>query len=154
MSANPSYSSPEAPGVRLGKPTVVDEALLRAPLLSRVQIVFDPNPAVNSWAPYSMVCPVMELDQVKVMVDAPVVVTVPNQSSSSSPAEPANCTPLVQVVTPPPEIDDTLGVVVDPASANTTSTSPTVWGDTARVPRPDPSLEVRLPTGVISAGAL
>src|ERR1700688_2885101 len=93
----------------------------------------------------------MEPDQVKVMVEAPVEVTLPNQISVSNPTVPANCTALVHVVTPPPEIDDTLGAAV-PTWAKTASTSPTVWGDTAKVVRATPSLEVKPPTGVMIPG--
>ncbi len=98
---------------------------MSVPDLSSAQVVVDPSPALYSWTPYSAVCEAMELDHVKVMVDAPVVVTLPNQISSSAASDPANCTPFVQVATPPPETDDTVGVV-DPTWAKTTSTSPAV----------------------------
>ncbi len=60
---------------------------------------------------------------------------------------PANCTPLVQVVTPPP--DDRREWSRPPTWAKTTSTSPTVCGDTARVVRPVPTVELKVPTAVI-----
>ena len=88
-------------------------------------------------------------DHVKVMADAPAVVTLPYQISSSPPTDPANCTALVQVVTPPPETDDTVPTVAVPAWAKTTSTSPAVLGDTARVVRPEESAEVKVPTAVM-----
>ncbi len=58
------------------------------------------------------------------MVEEPVVVTLPNQISSSAPTDPANCTPLVQVVTPPPDTEVSVPVV--DRSAKTASTSPTL----------------------------
>src|ERR1700688_4086884 len=90
----------------------------------------------------------MEPDHVKVMVEDPVVVTLPNQISVSNPTDPANCTALVQVLTPPPEIDDTVTPVV-PSWAKTANTSPAVWGVTARVVRPTPVADVKLPTGAM-----
>src|SRR5579863_2623671 len=98
------------------------------PVLSSAHTVEDPSPAVNSWAPYSGWWPVMEVDQLKVMVEAPTEVILPYQISSSTPTDPENCTALVHVVTPPPEID----VSVDPVRrwAKTTKTSPMVCGDT------------------------
>ncbi len=71
-----------------------------------------PKPAVNSWAPYSGVWVETDPDQLKVMVEDPVVVTLPNQTSMSPPNDvPANATPLVQVVTPPPVTEDSVRVV-------------------------------------------
>jgi len=126
----------------------VEEALLMVPVLSSDHTVVDPNPAVNSWAPYSWVWLVTEPDQVKVIVEDPVVVTLPYQISSSPPMDPSNCTALLQVLTPPPEIDDTVTVLVD-VRAETSSTSPVVWGSTAKVVRPDPTAVARLPTDVM-----
>ena len=119
------------------------------PVLSRAHTVDAPNPAVNSWTPYSSVWLATEVDQVKVTVEEPVEVTLPYQISSSAPTEPANCTPLVQVVTPPP---DTAVRVPAARWAKTTSTSPTFCGDTARVLRPVPTLEVKLPTAAMLPG--
>ena len=61
----------------------MDEAPLSVPDLSRAQTVLAPNPALNSWAPYSVATPEIELDHVKVMVEDPAVVTLPNQISES-----------------------------------------------------------------------
>ena len=136
-------------GVRLGKGTEVEEAPLRVPVLSRAHTVDAPRPALNSWAPYSLESDATELDQPKVMVEAPVVVTLPNQSSSSPPTDPSNCTALVQVLTPPPLTEVTVG----PAAlvlANTARTSPTVFGDTATVVSPVPVAEARVPTAVMT----
>ncbi len=135
-------------GVKLGMATVVEEALLRVPVLSVAHTVEAPSPALNSSTPYSATCPVMELDQLKLTVADPVVVTLPYQISSSAPTDPAKLRALVQVATPPPETDDT----VKPAAlvwAKTTSTSPAVLGDTARVLVPDPSTEAKVPTAVM-----
>ena len=136
--------------MRLGNGTEVDEAPLRDPVLSMAHTVDAPRPALNSWAPYSAMWPVMEPDHVKVMVEAPVVVTLPYQSSASAPTEPLNCTALVQVVTPPPETDVTVVPVALLTWAKTASTSPTVLGDTAKVVRADPSAEAKVPTAVMT----
>ena len=88
--------------MRLGRGTVVEEVPLAVPDLSSPHTVVVPSDELNSWAPYSVLSPVIELDHVKVIVDDPAVVTLPNQISSSVPSAPANCTPLVQVLTPPP----------------------------------------------------
>ena len=79
--------------MRLGNGTVVEEAPLVVPDLSRAHIVRAPSPALNSWAPYSVVCPAIEPDQVKVMVEDPVVVTLPNQISVSTPPVPDEAAP-------------------------------------------------------------
>ena len=63
-----------------------DDALLRVPVLSTPHAVADPSEELNSWAEYSAVWPVIEPDQVTVMVAAPAVVTLPYQISSSAPA--------------------------------------------------------------------
>ncbi len=90
----------------------------------------------------------------KVTVAAPVVVTLPNQISVSTPPVPVNATALVHVATPPPDTEDTVCPVV-PTSANTTSTSPTVLGLTAKVVRAVPELEVSVPTALMTTlGAL
>jgi len=135
--------------VRAGNDTVVDEGLLRVPDVSSVHAVLAPHPALNSWAPYSALWVPRALDQVNVTVEAPVAVTWPYQISSSVVPVPENCTPLVQAVTPPPEMDDTVGVVVL-SSAKTTSRSPTVWGDTANVVRATPCAEVMVPAGPVT----
>ena len=114
--------------------------------MSKLHTVEAPRPAVNSWAPYSAVWPVIEVDQVKVMVEDPVEVMVPYQSSSSAPTDPVNCTALCQVVTPPP--DTAVSVVPEARWAKTTSTSPRCWVVTAIVVI-DPVLEVKLPTALI-----
>ena len=46
-------------------------------------------------------------------------------------------------------VDDTVPTVAVPAWAKTTSTSPAVLGDTARVVRPEESAEVKVPTAVM-----
>ena len=57
------------------------------------------------------------------------------------------------MATPPPLIDVTVCPVVS-TLAKTTSTSPTVWGDTAKVVMAVPDLEVKLPTAlIVTAGA-
>jgi hypothetical protein len=71
------------------------------------------------------VWPEIELDHAKVRVEVPVVVTCPYQISSSAPIDPSNCSALVQEVTPPPDSDDKVTLVV-PTWAKTSSTSPTV----------------------------
>ena len=128
---------------------MVEEAPLVVPDLSRAHTVEAPSDEANSWAPYSVVCPAIDPDQVKVMVWAPVAVTLPNQISVSTPPVPMKPTPLVQVVTPPPASEDTVAPVV-PASAKTASTSPMVWGVTARVVMAVPVLEVKAPTAVMT----
>ena len=94
-------------------------------------------------------------DHVKVTVDDPVEVTLPYQISSSGARDPANCTALVQVVTPPPDTDDRVPTAEEPAWAKTMSTSPAVCGETAKVVSPEPSAEVKVPTAVMAvAGTL
>ena len=128
---------------------MADDVLAREPDLSSAHVAAGPSPASNSWAPYSAVWVVRALDHVNETVEAPVVVTGPYQISSSVVPDPENCTPSVHVVTPPPETDDTVGVVVLRA-AKTTSTSPTVWGDTASVVRAVPCIVTELATGAIT----
>ena len=69
------------------------------------------------------------------MVEEPVEVTWPYQISVSPPKDPENCFSLVQVLTPPPEIDVTVRLA-DPDWAKTSSTSPTVCGLSANVESP------------------
>jgi hypothetical protein len=146
---NPAYNSPVPVGVRLGKGTVVDEAPLIVPALSRAHVVPAPNPAVNSWAEYSIV-PDRFPDHLNVMVDAPVAVTVPYQSSTSFPTEPWNCDAFFHVVTPPPEMDETERVR---PRIPTTITSPVVLGDTAKVVRALPFFDTNVPTAVTEGDA-
>ena len=136
-------------GVRLGNGTVVDEAPLEVPVLSVAHTVEAPRLELNSWAPYSASNPAMELDQLKVMVEDPAVVTFCRPDLVSTPPVPVNATALVHVATPPPDTEDTVCPVV-PTSANTTSTSPTVLGLTAKVVRAVPVWEVRLPTALMT----
>ena len=79
----PKYSSDDPAGVRLGRATVVDEALVRLPAVSSPHTVPAPSPAVNSWAEISTKSLETLLEKLKLIFDDPVVVTVPIQSSSS-----------------------------------------------------------------------
>lgn len=114
------------------------------PDLSRAHTVGAPS-VLNSWAPYSVVSPLTGLDHVKETVEAPAVVTGPYQISSSVVPDPANCTPIVHVVTPPPETDDTVGVA-ESTSAYATSTSPTAWGLSDSAVTPGPAAVEKAPT--------
>jgi hypothetical protein len=77
------YSSPVPLGVRFGKVTVVDAALLIPPEVSTLHVEFTPVEAENSWAS-NPVCEVATLDEnVTAIVDAPVVLTSPVHISRS-----------------------------------------------------------------------
>ena len=85
------------------------------------------------------------------MVDDPVEVTLPYQISSSAPTDPANCTPLVQVVTPPPETD--VRVPARPLGEDHEHVTHGLRGH-RQGGEAVPTLEVKLPTAVIDdAGA-
>ena len=64
--------------------TVLDDELLRVPVLSTLQLVPDPSAVLNSWAAYSVLRPETDPDQVTVTVELPVEVTLPYQISSSA----------------------------------------------------------------------
>jgi len=85
--AKPRYSSPDPLGLRVGNGTDVEVGLLRVPLWlpSSAQTVLVPRPAVNSWALYSGLSLEISPDQLTVMVEGPVEVTVPYQISTSWP---------------------------------------------------------------------
>src|SRR5580658_1271881 len=140
MSMNPKYSSPAPAGMSEGYVSVVVEGFSWWPVVSSVQTELDPRPAVNSWASYSALCPVIDPDSVKVMVDDPVEVTWPYQSSYSrgSPV-PTYWIALLQVVTPPPETEVVV-TALSSCSSMTTSTSPTVCGSTDSVVMAAPKL--------------
>ncbi len=79
------------------------------------------------------------------MVNAPAVVTLPYQISSSDPEPPPRA--LVQVVTPTPDSDDTVGAPV--SRIDTVIMSPTVLGLTESVMSPVPEALWRVPTAEI-----
>ena len=140
--------------MRLGNGTVVDEAPLAVPALSRAHTVFDPSPELNSWAPYSALCPAMELDHVKVTVAEPVVVILPNQISVVDPAGAGELHPLGPRGHPAARNGGHGGPVVS-TSAKTSEHVTDGLGVTAKVARAVPFLDVKVPTGLMTcAGVL
>jgi hypothetical protein len=90
-----------------------------------------------------------EAEKVTVIVAAPVVVTGPIHSSSSTPSLVSVCwMSLVQVLAPPPATEEAV-MVEDDARTASTSTSPTCAGDTAKVVMPVLWALEKLPTALM-----
>jgi len=98
-------------GVRVGNATVVEVAgaFVKALLASLVHVVKAPRPEENSWTNISVGVAVTEPDNVTLIVEAPVAVTVPIQSSISKPSDASVfwCR-TVHVVAPPPDTEPTV----------------------------------------------
>jgi hypothetical protein len=74
----PKYSSPVPAGESLGSVTVVDDGLEIPPLVSLAQTVDCPGDAENSWAAKPVSIELTLPENVAVMLELPVLLTIPD----------------------------------------------------------------------------
>jgi hypothetical protein len=128
---------------------VPDEALFRPAAASLAHKVKGPRPAVNSWTVSSTLREPTGEENLTVTDEAPVVLTVPSQSSRSCEALSEKETSLAQAVAPPPVTEVTVAVAEDTFTVRTRA-SPRFLGLTGTELTPSPCTSVSLPTAEIT----